>query len=1005
MSEYSIDDLYEGLQLFKEYVQANFPFKWTQYIGAINPSEDGFSANVPAVYAQISESNLVKLWVKIGISDTAWGAIGGSGSGSGIVPWQANHEYNSFSSDSIPTLVWDSTSLKIYYNTSDFTSGDTFEDDLEDARWVEVGASPGSNPRIISNPSSGNLALPNNFDGIYLTGSPQSSPLNITVYMDSVITFQGRELYFYTDYDVNLAFNAGPSGTYTVKEGQMLILKAFGDNWYYVRNTSESSGSNVDYVDVIGPTSFTAEKNKSYLCYAEEGDTASITIELPDNFEEDDFFEVTRKGSVDLGDYLTVETDGQEVEGNTDNINIDLQDTVFRFVKREYDWIIIASGVGLEPPPPYELPIASNSRLGGIKVGDNLSITEDGILSAEAQAPGVYMPSLVPAGPPLADPTVISGQTIIVSDDEAPGQELSYGAKTNITIPINSTGRHAMEVVILGYESNSATCGLEFSTLDFSKQVAIAWTGNSWTALLVQNGGIVGAVDLEGKLSARGAIVVNTDTGGVEVWVNGIRCTTGDFAPDGLADSWFTGQEEIQPLAVIVNPNTVFHGQVGIVTAGPVMRYSYGDATDCGGLQIGGGNNSLEDSELQQIKSVSGDSYTLSVNDLGTILEFKDNSVKTLNIPDGLPIGFKVKLVNWAPGYINCTTDTETMGYNIYQVGQSPGDWGILTKLASTTWFLELPKSSGTLSASSIFNDSTVSGGSVKDALNSLGTSVTDLSTSKLDVVDYVQHFKGKFSSLSALQSEYPTAGLGDYAIVDAGSGVNAREYIWDEDEGWVDSGDIKTGTTTDQITEGSSNLYFVAQRVQDVLLTGLSTATNAAISETNKVIEAFGKLQAQINTRLRFDNAQTLSSGEKTQAQTNLGLGTISTQNSSNVSITGGSITGTRVIETVSQLTNASGTVNVDLSLGNMFTITLSSNVTSLTFTNLPGSGKGQTICIRIFQNGTGGYTFALPASFKAIVGSDTAIQAGANAGTIIMATTVDNGTRWEYSMKGVAA
>ena len=55
----------------------------------------------------------------------------------------------------------------------------------------------------------------------------------------------------------------------------------------------------------------------------------------------------------------------------------------------------------------------------------------------------------------------------------------------------------------------------------------------------------------------------------------------------------------------------------------------------------------------------------------------------------------------------------------------------------------------------------------------------------------------------------------------------------------------------TDNINEGTSNLYFTAARVRDAILTGLSTATNAIISATDSVLSAFGKLQAQITANL----------------------------------------------------------------------------------------------------------------------------------------------------------
>jgi len=55
----------------------------------------------------------------------------------------------------------------------------------------------------------------------------------------------------------------------------------------------------------------------------------------------------------------------------------------------------------------------------------------------------------------------------------------------------------------------------------------------------------------------------------------------------------------------------------------------------------------------------------------------------------------------------------------------------------------------------------------------------------------------------------------------------------------------------TDDINEGTTNQYFTATRVRDLLLTGLSTATNAIISATDSVLVAFGKLQAQITANL----------------------------------------------------------------------------------------------------------------------------------------------------------
>jgi len=108
------------------------------------------------------------------------------------------------------------------------------------------------------------------------------------------------------------------------------------------------------------------------------------------------------------------------------------------------------------------------------------------------------------------------------------------------------------------------------------------------------------------------------------------------------------------------------------------------------------------------------------------------------------------------------------------------------------------------------------------------------------------QLFLGQYVSLAALQIAYPTASPGNYAIVNPGSGVAAKQYIWDDEEGWViSSGTVVT--STDSVPEGTFNLYFTVARVLATVLTGLSLVTNAAITASDTVLSALGKLQKQI--------------------------------------------------------------------------------------------------------------------------------------------------------------
>lgn len=108
---------------------------------------------------------------------------------------------------------------------------------------------------------------------------------------------------------------------------------------------------------------------------------------------------------------------------------------------------------------------------------------------------------------------------------------------------------------------------------------------------------------------------------------------------------------------------------------------------------------------------------------------------------------------------------------------------------------------------------------------------------------------------------------------------------------------------------------------------------------------------------------------------------------------------------DNVTALSIASGVVNVDLSNGDYFTLTLTANVTSITFSNLPNSGKAQTIMVRILQDTTGSRTLALPASAKLTLGSDSAVNSAASSYTLLAMTTFDQGTRWEATLKAISA
>ncbi|OTG68322.1 hypothetical protein B9T25_06470 [Acinetobacter sp. ANC 4470] len=133
----------------------------------------------------------------------------------------------------------------------------------------------------------------------------------------------------------------------------------------------------------------------------------------------------------------------------------------------------------------------------------------------------------------------------------------------------------------------------------------------------------------------------------------------------------------------------------------------------------------------------------------------------------------------------------------------------------------------------------------VNDALE---PKIQNLSENKLDKVDYVQHFRGLFSSYISLNEALPVALDGDYAHIDSGSGFDRMSAIWDSnDSKWIVNA-VNVGTNSDEIPEGAINLYFKGERVRQTPLTGLTAQQPSPVVSTDTLLNSIAKLQAQID-------------------------------------------------------------------------------------------------------------------------------------------------------------
>ena len=103
----------------------------------------------------------------------------------------------------------------------------------------------------------------------------------------------------------------------------------------------------------------------------------------------------------------------------------------------------------------------------------------------------------------------------------------------------------------------------------------------------------------------------------------------------------------------------------------------------------------------------------------------------------------------------------------------------------------------------------------------------------------------------------------------------------------------------------------------------------------------------------------------------------------------------GARYDELRSDVT-ASSTTNFDCSVSNVANVTLSASITSLTFSNIPASGRVFTLTLFLNQDATGSRTVAWPAAVKWPAAAAPTLTTTASKTDIITLVTHDGGTNW---------
>ena len=100
---------------------------------------------------------------------------------------------------------------------------------------------------------------------------------------------------------------------------------------------------------------------------------------------------------------------------------------------------------------------------------------------------------------------------------------------------------------------------------------------------------------------------------------------------------------------------------------------------------------------------------------------------------------------------------------------------------------------------------------------------------------------------------------------------------------------------------------------------------------------------------------------------------------------------------ETYAAITSSSGTATIDCESGNVFSLTLSENVTTFTWSNPPASDTSYAFSLKVIQDASAsGYTITWPAAVDWPSGTAPTLTSTASAVDQFVFYTHDNGTTW---------
>jgi hypothetical protein len=175
----------------------------------------------------------------------------------------------------------------------------------------------------------------------------------------------------------------------------------------------------------------------------------------------------------------------------------------------------------------------------------------------------------------------------------------------------------------------------------------------------------------------------------------------------------------------------------------------------------------------------------------------------------------------------------------------------------------------------------------------------------------------------------------------------------------------------------------------------GANTLSKLSIGTANQVLTVSGGVPTWATAAGGggSSDASTLTGSILASNVVNSSLTSVGTLSS--LTLSGALTFGANYTETRTSVTAASSTA-LNCSLGNIFSLTMSASISTLSFSNVPATGRAYSMTLFVNQDATGGRTISWPAEVRWPGGTAPTLTTTANKTDIITLVTHDGGTNW---------